>query len=487
MSCSQRPSSCRGTNLTLVPPRPWRAGSDPCVRGCAHALLCVNTDELLGPRTVSKTSVVLLKAVACPSINIAAQNEGIHEVLIVLLGTGQRAAHKRGKPNAGARLSGRMMIGERYPKSLTTVRIASFFCRWNRAEGCLMSGGSGKQTSSALICPRVLLTAPVTRPAVYHTLMPRCRPSTDLLRHNARGSPSLGDRADSTLLRRIFIDRPSRHLRLHTSIRSRPTLSRIHVVPTPAESQCSICQESPTGKHQHTVTKLYGSCRARLISQHGTSSLAPTPRRNSPLAPNASRDETSKPSSIPIRADINNEELRAQLRTVQYELDSLKQERDLHELHHQQELREVQARAEADFKRAQAAESACQAAVKKADTLSHEYQELQDRIANERSALEKKVRNFQDEARSFKEDLEEARAELTSQERHNQHTSSELAQKSATLAAAVEELQQDLDSKVNALQSAQQKLKLRDAEVGELENEVLRLKAQNRRCGHSGP
>lgn len=51
--------------------------------------------------------------------------------------------------------------------------------------------------------------------------------------------------------------------------------------------------------------------------------------------------------------DINNEALRAQLNTLQYELDTLKQERELERLEHQSEIREMQNRAEADFKRAQ--------------------------------------------------------------------------------------------------------------------------------------
>lgn len=52
-------------------------------------------------------------------------------------------------------------------------------------------------------------------------------------------------------------------------------------------------------------------------------------------------------------ADIGNEDLRAQVKTLQYELESFKQERDLTNLRHEKELRDAQAKAEADFKRAQ--------------------------------------------------------------------------------------------------------------------------------------
>ena len=48
-----------------------------------------------------------------------------------------------------------------------------------------------------------------------------------------------------------------------------------------------------------------------------------------------------------------NDALLAELKTVQYELSTIKQERQLVELRHEKELREVQRKAEVDFKRAQ--------------------------------------------------------------------------------------------------------------------------------------
>lgn len=52
-------------------------------------------------------------------------------------------------------------------------------------------------------------------------------------------------------------------------------------------------------------------------------------------------------------ADLGNEDLRAQVLKLQYELDSFKQERELENLRHQEEMRAVQAKAEDDYKRAQ--------------------------------------------------------------------------------------------------------------------------------------
>lgn len=55
--------------------------------------------------------------------------------------------------------------------------------------------------------------------------------------------------------------------------------------------------------------------------------------------------------------DAGNEELRVQLSTLRYELDNLKQERDLTALHHEKEIREIQTRADADFRKAQVGNS----------------------------------------------------------------------------------------------------------------------------------
>lgn len=54
-----------------------------------------------------------------------------------------------------------------------------------------------------------------------------------------------------------------------------------------------------------------------------------------------------------VKPDIGNEDLRAQIKTLQYELDSFKQERELSKLRHDKELREVQLKAEELFRKAQ--------------------------------------------------------------------------------------------------------------------------------------
>ncbi|KAI9830839.1 MAG: hypothetical protein M1819_005364 [Sarea resinae] len=198
---------------------------------------------------------------------------------------------------------------------------------------------------------------------------------------------------------------------------------------------------------------------------------------------------TGAPSSpLPLRETVRqsqiakpgqaNEDLRAQVKTLQYELETIKQERELASLRHEKELRDVQRQAEADFKRAQASESSNHVTAARYETLANELRETQDQSINDRRELEKKLRAIEDQNRTLQEELDEAQTELSSQERQNKHRLDEQQTRYSALQKVTEELQDDLDSKVTALQVTQQKLVQREADAGHLESEVLRLKAQ---------
>lgn len=54
-----------------------------------------------------------------------------------------------------------------------------------------------------------------------------------------------------------------------------------------------------------------------------------------------------------MKLDIGNEGFRAQIKTLQYELEMMKQERELNTVHHAKELRDLQTKAEVEHKNAQ--------------------------------------------------------------------------------------------------------------------------------------
>jgi mitotic spindle assembly checkpoint protein MAD1/[phosphatase 2A protein]-leucine-carboxy methyltransferase len=172
-----------------------------------------------------------------------------------------------------------------------------------------------------------------------------------------------------------------------------------------------------------------------------------------------------------------NEDLRAQLNTLRYELETAKQEKAMLKLELDQEIRDTQSRAEADFRKAQQAETANAQTTKKYEALSKELSEVRTRAENERRDLERRLRQSQEKAQSLQEDLDEAKEDLATSQRQNEHKYNNLQTEHQRLKDSVEDIQTDLVSKVNALQAAQKKLGEREEEVGQLEAEVLRLKA----------
>jgi chromosome segregation ATPase len=188
------------------------------------------------------------------------------------------------------------------------------------------------------------------------------------------------------------------------------------------------------------------------------------------------RTSQNAPHTV-VPSDPANEELRAQLNTVRYELETAKHDMEMKKVEHAQELREAQNRADADFRKAQQAEAANTVTQKKYETLAREMSESQTRAANEKQALEKRLRQSQEKAQSLQEEFDEVQEELASSQRQSEHKYNTLQAEHKALKESVEEIQIDLQSKVDALQTTQKKLGQKEEEVGQLEAEVLRLKA----------
>jgi chromosome segregation ATPase len=189
------------------------------------------------------------------------------------------------------------------------------------------------------------------------------------------------------------------------------------------------------------------------------------------------RTSTHNAPHTVIPSDPINEELRTQINTLRYELETAKQEKEMTKLEHAQELRDAQNRSDADFRKAQQAEAANIMTAKKNEALTRELSEAQTRAANERQALERRIRESQEKAQSLQEEYDEIKEELSTSQRQNEHRYNTLQAEHKTLKDSMEEVQADLQSKVNALQTTQKKLGQKEEEVGRQEAEVLRLKA----------
>ena len=115
---------------------------------------------------------------------------------------------------------------------------------------------------------------------------------------------------------------------------------------------------------------------------------------------------------------------------------------------------------------------------RKYEALQRELKESQDLAINQQNALEKRLRTTQEECRSAKEEAEEAQTELSSLERQHKYQLQEIESKHAMLQKTLSDLRDDLTNKSNTLQTTQDRLSQRETEAGDLESEILRLKAQ---------
>lgn len=172
------------------------------------------------------------------------------------------------------------------------------------------------------------------------------------------------------------------------------------------------------------------------------------------------------------------DELKAELKTLKYTIDNHKQEEELAKLRHESELRDARRKGEDDFKKMQAAESEKSKAQRQYDALMKEMTEVRDAASNEKAALERRLRESDDAKRLLEEEVEDIKSEREESLRGIERRTAELETRNSTLQHSVEELQEDSDKREALLQEAQQQLSDKEKAYGDLESEVLRLKAQ---------
>ena len=156
---------------------------------------------------------------------------------------------------------------------------------------------------------------------------------------------------------------------------------------------------------------------------------------------------------------------------------NLQQERGLLVLQHEKELRDLQLKAEADFKRAQAAESASKKAAHKYEALAQELGDSQNKAINEKATVDKQLRDSQKQNASLREDLEDARGQLADIRRQYEHQIKDIEAKRLALEETVDRFKDDMQSLAQNLEATQERLTGRDLEVEKLELQIMELKS----------
>lgn len=198
----------------------------------------------------------------------------------------------------------------------------------------------------------------------------------------------------------------------------------------------------------------------------------------------ASSRESSKENMAPPDAEEYEtqrrriEELKAEVAAMRYKCETHEQEKEIISLQHEKELRDKDRKAEEDFKQRQTAEGEKAQAERQVAAIMAELHELKDKSENDTNALEKRLRDSEQEARKLQEQLEDLSDAKEESERVNQKRVVELETQIASVRQTTEELDQLRKAREEALQQAQDQLAAKNTVIGELEAEVLRLKAQ---------
>ncbi|OTB06449.1 hypothetical protein M426DRAFT_318864 [Hypoxylon sp. CI-4A] len=198
----------------------------------------------------------------------------------------------------------------------------------------------------------------------------------------------------------------------------------------------------------------------------------------------ASSRESSKENLAPPDAEEYEtqrrkiEELKAELATMRFKLENNEQEKEMIALQHDNELRDVRRKAEDDFKQKQAAEGEKNTAQRQYDNAQKELQELKESSTREKLEVEKKARDAEDEVRLLREQLEDLSAAKEEGERMTQKRVNDTETQLSNLRETIQGLEQDNQNRESSMHATQQQLADKDNHIGDLEAEILRLKAQ---------
>ncbi|KAK4126466.1 MAD-domain-containing protein [Parathielavia appendiculata] len=215
----------------------------------------------------------------------------------------------------------------------------------------------------------------------------------------------------------------------------------------------------------------------------GPSGPSPPRGRAATVASNFSR-ESSKENRPPPDAEEYEtqrkriEELKAEVGTLQYQISSYEQEKELARLQMENEMRDTKRRAEDDFKAKQAAEVERAKAQRQVEALQHELDELRAEKEAQKRELETKARDALAEARLLQEQLEELSSAKDEAARMAEREANDLRAKLASSQRTVHELEEESRAREELLGKAHSQLTERDETIGRLEADVLRLKAQ---------
>ncbi|KAK1834275.1 spindle assembly checkpoint component Mad1 [Podospora conica] len=237
-----------------------------------------------------------------------------------------------------------------------------------------------------------------------------------------------------------------------------------------------------TGETSTNSTGSMARSTSRPGSRQGPSGPSPPRGRAGTVGTNFSR-ESSKENRAPADPEEYEtqrrliEELKAEVGTLKYQISSYEQEKELARLQVENELRDAKRRAEDDFKSKQAAEAEKAKAFRQVEALQGELESLRADKETQKRELEGKAREAQEESRLLQEQLEDLNAAKDDAARMAEREITDLKTRLTASQRSAAELEEETRTREDALERVHALLAERDELIGNLEADVLRLKA----------
>jgi mitotic spindle assembly checkpoint protein MAD1 len=225
----------------------------------------------------------------------------------------------------------------------------------------------------------------------------------------------------------------------------------------------------PRPASQINVSRLASTQPSYDFIGGGDTENAPPQRRRSLLR---------QPSIGRLADNAPDENFRVKLNTLEYEVKNLRQEKEYLALQHQKELRDLQQKADADFKKYQSANSTANKSGHRFESLQKELRDAQDSHVNEKTALERKIRELEDSNSLLKEEALDAQSRASDANRRFQHQIKDADSARESLQKAAEDARNELTQVSQEMQSAQARIQQQNTELEELRDQNLELKSQ---------
>ncbi|KAL7276529.1 coiled-coil domain-containing protein mad1 [Rhizina undulata] len=239
---------------------------------------------------------------------------------------------------------------------------------------------------------------------------------------------------------------------------------------------------------------LFGTQRAPVNRQASAPSydfLAPA---STPPRPTAAAQQQQHPGAVvragsvssrfspeangPIKPDVSNENLRSKLNAALYELSTLRDERELEKIRHEKEIRGLEAKVEEQGKRADEVETDKRFLFDQHKEVSEKLKKVKDQATNQKQDLERQIRRLKQENSEFRDTITYKDEEISSQHRQYRRQLEDLETRIKTLTRTNEEMKEEINAATRNLQDVQGKFAQAEERAGNLETEMLRVRAQ---------